>query len=196
METDRCANDYRQGADKSYDWRWHAKSRLGRGPDVTAINIRVGRRGQIAPRRQKPTFPQSLSLRHRGTGFQGPTSNPPPDLAARLQTESREETPPRQEFVFSWLHGIRWDDACAAPEFGAVWRKIWPFIDGVQFMAAHYAPFDRSVLEACCQASQMPTPRIPFCCTMRLARDMWGIYPTKLEDVCRYLGLPLTHHYA
>jgi hypothetical protein len=31
-ETDRCAKDYRQEADKSCDWRWHAKSRLGARP--------------------------------------------------------------------------------------------------------------------------------------------------------------------
>ncbi len=29
---------------------------------------------------------------------------------------------------------------------------------------------------------------------MRLARQTWGIYPTKLPDVCRYLRLPLQHH--
>jgi DNA polymerase-3 subunit epsilon len=29
---------------------------------------------------------------------------------------------------------------------------------------------------------------------MKLARDRWGIYPTKLSDVCRHLGLRLRHH--
>jgi DNA polymerase-3 subunit epsilon len=29
---------------------------------------------------------------------------------------------------------------------------------------------------------------------MRLARQTWGIYPTRLPDVCRRLRLPLDHH--
>jgi DNA polymerase III subunit epsilon len=104
--------------------------------------------------------------------------------------------PPRRRFTLTWVHGLTWDDVCAAPEFGEVWRKIWPFIDGAQFMAAHSAPFDRSVLEACCQASHTRIPRVPFRCTKQLARDTWGIYPAGLEDVCRYLGLRLNHHDA
>ena len=31
---------------------------------------------------------------------------------------------------------------------------------------------------------------------MREARRVWGVRPTKLPDVCRYLGLSLTHHDA
>jgi DNA polymerase-3 subunit epsilon len=31
---------------------------------------------------------------------------------------------------------------------------------------------------------------------VRLARDTWGIYPTKLPDVCRKLRIPLKHHDA
>ena len=31
---------------------------------------------------------------------------------------------------------------------------------------------------------------------IRLAREAWGVYPTKLPDVCRYLGIPLRHHDA
>jgi len=29
---------------------------------------------------------------------------------------------------------------------------------------------------------------------MRLARRTWGIYPTTLPEVCRFLKLPVQHH--
>ena len=29
-----------------------------------------------------------------------------------------------------------------------------------------------------------------------LAREVWGIFPTRLPDVCRELGIPLRHHRA
>jgi len=31
-------------------------------------------------------------------------------------------------------------------------------------------------------------------CSMRLARRTWGIYPTTLPEVCRFLKLPVQHH--
>ena len=31
---------------------------------------------------------------------------------------------------------------------------------------------------------------------MQLARAQWNIRPTKLPDVCRYLGIKLRHHEA
>ena len=37
---------------------------------------------------------------------------------------------------------------------------------------------------------------LPFVCTMQLARQTWGVRPTRLPDVCRFLGIPLQHHDA
>jgi DNA polymerase-3 subunit epsilon len=39
-------------------------------------------------------------------------------------------------------------------------------------------------------------PDIPFRCSMVTARRTWGIYPTKLPDVCRHLRISLNHHDA
>ena len=33
-------------------------------------------------------------------------------------------------------------------------------------------------------------------CTVRLARSQWGITPTKLNNVCEALNIPLNHHEA
>jgi DNA polymerase-3 subunit epsilon len=67
-------------------------------------------------------------------------------------------------------------------------------LDGADQLAAHNAAFDRGVLHTCCHFAGHPSPKLPFICTMHLARRTWGIYPTKLSDVCRRLGLQLRHH--
>ena len=54
----------------------------------------------------------------------------------------------------------------------------------MEFLAAHNASFDRSVLLACCARYRLRAPRTPFTCTVQLARAQWGIYPTTLPDVC------------
>ena len=99
-----------------------------------------------------------------------------------------------QEFVFTEIHGLRWEDVCAAPTFGELWPSLLAWIDNVEFIAAHNAPFDQAVLQACCATYGIPAPRKPFTCTVELARVQWGIYPTKLSDVCRRLRFPLRHH--
>jgi DNA polymerase-3 subunit epsilon len=104
--------------------------------------------------------------------------------------------PPRQEFVFSYLHGITWKMVEKMPAFGDLWPDLEPALDGAAFLAAHNAPFDRSVLQACCAAAGLKPPSLPFRCTVQLARKKWRLYPTKLSDVCRYLDIPLNHHDA
>jgi DNA polymerase-3 subunit epsilon len=69
-------------------------------------------------------------------------------------------------------------------------------LDGARYLVAHNAAFDRGVLRACCEASQLPAPRLPFRCTVQIARATWRLFPTRLPDVCRYLGIPLEHHQA
>ncbi len=51
--------------------------------------------------------------------------------------------PPRQRFIFSYLHGITWEMVAGEPTFGELWSEIEPLLDDVQFLAAHNAPFDR-----------------------------------------------------
>ena len=104
--------------------------------------------------------------------------------------------PPLRQFSFTHIHGLTWDDVKSARDFAAVWNDIAQATASVGFLAAHNAPFDRGVLAACCATYGLPAPEQPFVCTVQLARAQWDIRPTKLPDVCRYLGIELRHHQA
>lgn len=111
-------------------------------------------------------------------------------------TIARLIRPPRRRMMFTHIHGIRWDDVADQPDFAGVWPDLAEAVAGADFLAAHNAPFDRRVLEGCCAAYGLALPPKPFLCTVQLAREVWNIRPTKLPDVCGYLGLQLNHHDA
>ena len=104
--------------------------------------------------------------------------------------------PPRRDFVFTYLHGISWDDVRNKPDFKGLWPKLRPLFKGVDFIAAHNASFDKSVLHACCESAAIEPLKVRYLCTMKLARRQWGVFPTKLPDVCRYFGFQLKHYEA
>jgi DNA polymerase III subunit epsilon len=104
--------------------------------------------------------------------------------------------PPRRRFVFTYLHGITWEDVAGQPTFAELWPSLTPILDGADFLAAHNASFDRSVLNRCCETAGLALPALPFQCTVQLARQTWNIYPTKLNNVCDHLGITLKHHFA
>jgi DNA polymerase-3 subunit epsilon len=104
--------------------------------------------------------------------------------------------PPRALFENTGVHGISWARVMREPGFADVWRKVTPLLEGAEFIAAHNASFDRSVLKACCEAAGIEPPPHRFECTVKLARERWQIRPTTLPDVCRWLGLALRHHDA
>lgn len=104
--------------------------------------------------------------------------------------------PPTAEFRFTYVHGLAWRDVHKAPDFGMAWPTILRRLGEVDFLAAHNAPFDRGVLSACCHRYRLHDASWPFICTVRLARQVWGLYPTKLPDVCDHLGIHLNHHHA
>ena len=101
-----------------------------------------------------------------------------------------------RDFVFTYLHGIAWAHVENKPTFGELWRDIARKLEGVNFVAAHNASFDRSVLRACCETAAVVPLKLSFVCTVRAARSIWGFYPTTLADVCRQLRIPLRHHDA
>jgi len=104
--------------------------------------------------------------------------------------------PPRRNFLFTELHGIGWDDVKDAPAFGQLWPSLDRFFSGAEFFAAHNAPFDKGVLNACCAQAGITPPEQPFRCTVRLARNVLKISPAKLSHVCHHLSIPLNHHNA
>jgi len=115
------------------------------------------------------------------------------EIISRLYETIR---PPTRRFAFTHIHGLTWNDVKDARPFDAVWRAMGPALEGIEFLAAHNAPFDRGVLTACCRTYGLDMPDAGFLCTVQLARAKWNIRPTKLPDVCRHLGIPLRHHEA
>jgi DNA polymerase III subunit epsilon len=113
-----------------------------------------------------------------------------------VRREHRLVRPPRSTFEFSWIHGILWEDVADKPHFAEVWRSCEDLFDGAECIVAHNAVFDRTVLYANCSLWALRQPEMPFQCTMVLARQLWSLRPTKLPDVCNYLGLSLEHHDA
>jgi DNA polymerase-3 subunit epsilon len=104
--------------------------------------------------------------------------------------------PPRTSFEFTWCHGITWSQVKSESTFGPVWRSLEPLLEGADFIAAHNASFDKSVLSACCTAAGLAPPPHRFECTVKLARKTWNLRPTTLPHVCTYLGISLQHHQA
>lgn len=113
-----------------------------------------------------------------------------------VRKEVRLIRPPRRQMLFTYIHGLTWEHVAGAPRFAEVWQELAPMVDGADFLAAHNAPFDRGVLSACCEVAGHPAPALPFECTVQLARRAWDIRPTRLPNVCDFLGIPLKHHDA
>lgn len=104
--------------------------------------------------------------------------------------------PPRRRFVFTHIHGITWEDVEDAPTFGELWPELRKKLKGADYLVAHNAPFDRSVLAACCSRARIKMPSLPFVCTVKLARKILNINPTNLYNVCKRLRIALNHHNA
>lgn len=105
--------------------------------------------------------------------------------------------PPRPDFIFSYIHGITWEDVQDSPTFSEIWPDLEEIINGSHFLVAHNAPFDKGVLNKCCEAAAISPPDIRFGCTVRAARKAWGELPShKLNVVSDHLGIELQHHDA
>lgn len=104
--------------------------------------------------------------------------------------------PPRPDMRFTHIHGITWEEVENEPPFGGIWPELAGFFEGIDFITAHNAPFDKGVLNACCAAAGLAVPPQPFICTVKLSKTELGMKPATLSHVCRHLSIPLNHHNA
>lgn len=95
------------------------------------------------------------------------------------------------------LTGISPEMVNDQPTFAQLWQKIEPIMDS-GLLIAHNAPFDMSVLAKCLTAYQIEWhPYTYYACTCAMGRVC---YPElghhKLNTLCDYLDIELTHHNA
>lgn len=109
---------------------------------------------------------------------------------------SRLIRPPRKKFIFTYIHGITWDDVKGEADFAEVWDDFRDHWADADYLVAHNAPFDRKVLFTCCDKAGRPKPASPFICTVRIARTHWKFKPANLAYVSSQLGIALKHHDA
>jgi len=113
-----------------------------------------------------------------------------------VDTASLLIRPPYKYFVFTYIHGITWEDVEDEPTFEQHWKSIKPFFEGIDFAVAHNAIFDSNVLRACCERHKIIVPEVDFRCTMKLSRQVFNLYPTNLPTVCKKFNITLQHHDA
>lgn len=115
-------------------------------------------------------------------------------VAVRYQSLIR---PPRKAFspFCVGVHGITWGMVRNERSFAEVWAEAEALLCGLDFLVAHNASFDNSVLRACCQAAGLRPPELPFHCTVCTSRELWRQPHNTLSDVCSLLGIPLENHH-
>jgi DNA polymerase III subunit epsilon len=189
---------------------------------VRSLNLPVTPIGPVSKTGDPVLAAEAGDAAREGVAFAGPPAPPAPLRFAALDFETADYgrdsacalsiviveddaitdtwttliRPPRRDFCFTYLHGIGWEHVKNQPSFGELWDAITNRLAGVSFVAAHNASFDRSVLRACCETAALAPVQLPFVCTVKAARSIWGFYPTTLADVCRQLQIPLRHHDA
>lgn len=104
--------------------------------------------------------------------------------------------PPNHEIWYTAIHGLTMADLHDKPSFAQAWPVLRSLLEGIEFLAAHNAGFDRNVLQACCDDAGIAPPDLPWVCTVRQARRTLGIRPAKLDHVASVMGIPLDHHDA
>src|SRR5262249_53277844 len=151
---------------------------LPAGLFIRAADIRVPRRdGSAMPPRSQPRPIPLPPADGVFVAIDFETADHSPDSACAVGlvrveglTVVRRETPlirpPRPRVLFTHVHGITWEMVKDAASFAAAWRQLPPLLDRASALVAHNASFARRVLAACCAASGLRVPDLPFLCTV------------------------------
>ena len=94
------------------------------------------------------------------------------------------------------IHGIKPEDVADKPEFNELWKEIKPLVEN-QFLIAHNAGFDISVLRRTLEAYQLPFPTLNYSCSYIFSKKVWlGLPAYDLKTLCKINGIDLKHHRA
>ena len=96
-----------------------------------------------------------------------------------------------------YIHGIRPEDVADKPDFNQLWTSELKSLFENQFIIAHNAGFDFSVLRNTLQAYNIPFPTLQYSCSYIFSKKLWtGLLSYDLKSLCYQNGIPLEHHRA
>ncbi len=94
------------------------------------------------------------------------------------------------------LHGIRPEYVADKPEFNELWDEIRPIIEN-QFLIAHNAGFDMSVLRKTLETYNLPFPNLNYSCSYIFSKKVWQRLPAyDLKSLCKLNNIEFNHHRA
>ena len=95
-----------------------------------------------------------------------------------------------------YIHGITPEETALKPEFNEIWSEIKPLIEN-QFLIAHNAGFDISVLRRTLEFYQLPFPTLNYSCSYIFSKKVWeGLSAYDLKSLCKLNNITLNHHRA
>jgi len=106
--------------------------------------------------------------------------------------------PPDKNVIFTELHGLTWNRLRKERDFPeAAYAKVVELAEASEFFVAHYAEFDKKVLEHTCRYYELAPPSLPWRCTCNASRGHFRdtLYNHKLPTVCEALGVELMSHH-
>ncbi len=108
--------------------------------------------------------------------------------------------PKTNDFKYTYTHGITASMVKNELDFHKVWTKIQKEFKGIDYFAAHNAPFDKRVLDNCLDKFKFKKNLIKFICTLQISRIYWkkGIDTNnhQLSTIAKKIKFNLNHHEA
>lgn len=94
------------------------------------------------------------------------------------------------------VHGIRPADVKDQPDFRELWPVLKPYLEG-QFLIAHNASFDMSVLRKTLATYNIPLPEARYACSLKFSKNIWkGMSRYDLKTLCNMHQIDFLHHRA
>ncbi|WP_299762012.1 3'-5' exonuclease [uncultured Pontibacter sp.] len=94
------------------------------------------------------------------------------------------------------VHGIQPADVKNQPDFRELWPVLHPYLEG-QFLIAHNASFDMSVLRKTLATYNIPLPNARFACSLKFSKNIWkGMHKYDLKTLCSMHRINFLHHRA
>ena len=95
------------------------------------------------------------------------------------------------------IHGIEPRDVAKKSEFNQLWKtELKPLLEN-QFVVAHFASFDFSVLRHTLELYKIPFPGLQYSCSYTFSKKVWpGMLSYDLGSLCSLNKIQFKHHRA